>query len=193
MTKKVSLFVLFFISIAVFFVWTKLNQKAPLLNQEQKKEALENILGRDVREEKVTPQGEKTYQGKYFSLSYPAYATLYERESSNITASKKLLEYFRLDSEEPKFRFVVMFQEAADLAALDELSAVKTRRQNRLYKESQFTIDDNTGILFVKTQDGVERSSLFIKDGHSFSFSITGIDAGELERVYEDIMESVRF
>ena len=193
MNKKVLLFVLFFISATVFFAWTKLNQEPQVLNEKQKREALENILGRDVREAKNIPQGEKAYQGKLFSLSHPTYAQVYDRENANITANKRLLEYFRLDSEDPKFRFVVIVEKAEDGAVLDELSGVRTRRLNKQHIEKQLTAGGNAGALFLKESDGVERSSFFLKDGRSFSFVITGLDVGELEKVYGEIIESVKF
>lgn len=179
---KVSLFLLFLFVLTIFFVWVKLNQEPPPLSQQQKKEALENILGRDIREEKSIPQGEKFYQGKYFSLSYPAYAESYDRGNG----------VFRLDSEEPKFRFVAMV-DTQDTAALDELSAVRTRRVNKQYKQTPITVDGNSGVLFVKLTDGIERASFFIKDGRSYSFVITGVDTSVLEEVYGKIMDSLKF
>lgn len=190
MNKKVLLFILFFIIATVVFGWMKLNQEPPAIGEKQKKEALENILGSNIREEKNIPQGEKAYPGKYFSLSYPAYAQVYDRENKNIDANKKLLEYFRLDSEEPKFRFVAM-AEATDTTVLEELSAVRSRRMNNLYKEIPLTIEGDTGVMFMKTADGLERSSFFLKNGRSYSFVITGVDESELEKIYGQIMKSV--
>lgn len=191
MHKKVLLFILFCIIATVVFAWILLNQEPPAIGEKQKKEALENILGRNIREEKNIPQGEKAYPGKYFSLFYPAYAQVYDRENKNIDANKKLLEYFRLDSEQPKFRFMVMVEAQDRSAVLGELSAVKARRQNRIYKEVPLTVDGSIGILFVKTQDGVERSSFFLKNGRSYSFVITGVDESELEKIYGQIMQSL--
>lgn len=192
MNKKVLLFVLFPISAMVFFAWTKLNQEAMPLTQEQKKQALEQMLGRSMREEKIIPQGEQSYKGEFFSLSYPAYARLYNRKNPNITNNANLLEYLRLDSEEPKFKFVVMV-ERKDGAVLEELSGVRVRRQNRVYQEMPITVDGKQGVLFVKTSEGVERSSFFFINGKSYSFSITGVDTKELEKVYGEIMESAKF
>lgn len=193
MNKKVLLFVIFFIGAIVLFVWIKLNQEVPPLTQEEKNKALEQMLGRKIKEEKILPQGDNTYAGKFFSLSYPAYAKVYDRENTNITSNKNLLEYLRLDSEEPKFRFVVMVERVDGATVLEDLSGVKARRQNRLYQEISITIDGRQGALFVKTSEGVERSSFFLKDGRSYSFSITGVDASELEKVYREIMDSVKF
>lgn len=177
----------------VFFAWTKLNQAPLPIAQEQKKQALENILGREVRVEKVISQGENIHTGKFFSLSYPVYAKVYDRKNPNITNNKNLLEYLRLDSEEPKFRFVMMVGRTDETAVLDELSAVRTRVQNRSYQKLPVTIDGNDGLLFVKESGGVERSSFFLVNGKSYSFSITGVDSSELEKVYGKIMESVKF
>lgn len=189
MNKKVLFFVLFCISTTVFFVWMNLNQEPPPFTESEKKQALEEILGRAVREKKIVPQGKNTYAGKFFSLSYSAYAKVDDKNNPN----KKILEYFGFSSEEPKFKFVVLVKLEDESAVLEELSAVKARRQSKLYQETPITIDGRKGALFVKTSDGVERSSFFLKDGKSYSFSITGTDVGELERVYGKIMESVTF
>lgn len=193
-------FLLFSIGIIVFFAWIKLNQEVQPLTKEQKKQALEQMLGRSVKGEKVIPTGEKIYEGKFLSLSYPAYAKAYDRDNPNITKNTKLLEYLRLDSEEPKFKFVVMVQGADSDAVLEEFSGVKVRRQDKLYQETSIVIDSREGTLFIKTKDGVdpasggaERSSFFLINGKSYSFSITGVDASELEKVYEEIMKSVKF
>lgn len=190
MNKKVLLFVLFSI-IVVVLVLIKLNPAVPLLTQEQKKQALENILGRGVQETKDIPQGEKVYKGEFFSLSYPAYARLYDNKNP---------KSFRLDSEEPRFKFVAMVQGADSSTVLEELSGVKLRKQNKLYQELSIVVDGREGLLFVKTSDGVdpdsigvERSIFFLKDGKSYSFSITGVDVEELEKVYGEIMNSVKF
>lgn len=188
--KKKALFFALSSIIVVVLVLIKLNPDVPLLTQEQKKQALENILGRGVQETKDIPQGEKAYKGKYFSLSYPAYSKVYERKDPNITNNKNLLEFFRLDSEEPKFKFVVMVQGADSSAVLEELSGVKVRRQKN-FKELSIVVDGREGLLFVKTSDGVERSIFFLKDGKSYSFVITGVDADALEKIYGQIMESV--
>lgn len=183
MSKKVLLFILFCIISSLFFIWINLNWEAPALDGKQKEKAIENILGRSMREEKNISQGEKAYQGKFFSLSYPAYAQVYDSENANV---------FRIDSDDPKFRLVVLVEDTQG-AVLDELSGVRIRRQNRLYKEQSLTIDNNAGVLFIKTQDGVERSSFFLIQGRSYSLSITGVDASELKEIYAKIMDSVKF
>lgn len=190
MNKKVLIFILLLISATVFFAWTKLNQEAPPLNQEQKKKALEQTLGRSIKQEKVILQGENIYKGKFLSLSYPAYARLDDRKDPLITKNQNLLEYLILNSDEPRFRFMVMV-ERGDTAVLDELSGVRVRRQSRLYQEMPITVDGKEGALFVKTSDGVERSSFFLINGRSYSFVITGVDVGELEKIYGKIMESL--
>lgn len=192
MSKKVLFSILFCIITGIIFLWMQLSQGSPL-SEKQKKVALESILGRAVREGKNIPQGEKTYQGKYFFLSYPAYAQVYDKENPNISNNKNLLEYFRLDSEEPKFRFVVMVEKAEDAAVLDELSGVRTRKLKRQYIEKPLIIDGNAGVLFAKESDGIELSSFFLKEGKSFSFSMTGLDSKEIEAIYTKIMKSVRF
>lgn len=191
MNKKVLLFVIFFIGAMVFFAWIKLNQEVPPLTYEEKNKALEQMLGRKIKEEKIIPQGDNTYAGKFFSLSYPAYARLYDKKNLNITNNANVLESLRLDSEEPKFRFVLMVERADSTAVLEELSGVRVRRQNKSYQELPIAVDGKQGILFIKIKDGVERSSFFLKDGRSYSFSITGVDAGELEAIYGQIMKSV--
>lgn len=190
MNKKVLLFVSFLFGLAIFFGWMLLNQKVPPVSEEQKKRALEQTLGRSLKQEKIIPQGEQSYEGRLFSLSYPAYAQVYDRKNPNITANKKSLEYFRLDSEEPKFRFVAMV-EPTDTTVLEELSAVKARRMNKQYTEISLTIDGNAGVMFMKTADGVERSSFFLKNGQRYSFVITGVDESELEKIYGQIMQSL--
>ncbi len=187
MNKK-AFFILFPISALVFFIWMFLNQEAPPISEEQKKHTLEQTLGRSIKQEKIIPQGEQNYQGKFFSLDYPAYTQLYNRENTNISANKNLRERLRLDSEEPKFRFVVMVESADSSTVLEELSGVRMRRQDKLYQELPITINGVSGTLFVKTSAGVEHSSFFLINGKSYSFSITGVDENELEKVYGEIM-----
>lgn len=189
--KKKALFFALSSIIVIVLVLIKLSPAVPPLTQEQKKQAFENILGRDVRETKDIPRGEKTYKGRYFSLSYPAYAKVYERKNPNITDNKNLLEFFLLDSENPRFKFVVMVSSGDGVATLEELSGVRSRKQNKQYIEMPLVVDGTTGILFIKTADGVERSSFFLIDGRSYSFAITGVDANALEEIYQQIMESV--
>lgn len=190
--KKKALFFALSSIIVIVLILIKLSPAVPPLSQEQKKQAFENILGRDVRETKNIPQGEKVYKGKYFSLSYPAYAKIYERKNPNITNNKNLLEFFRLDSENPKLKFVAMVSSGDGLARLEELSGVRSRKQNKQYIEMPLVVDGTTGILFIKAIDGVERSSFFLMDGKSYSFVITGVDANALEKIYQQIMKSLQ-
>lgn len=183
MSKKVLLFILFCIISSLFFIWILLSWEVLALDEKQKKEALESILGRKIREEKSILQGTKVYEGKFFQLSYPAYAD--DKKSSDIV--------FRLDSGEPKFRFVAMVTKANDVAVLEELSAVRMRTQSKLYQKLPIIVDGNAGLLFIKESDGTERSSFFLVNGRSFSFSITGVDALELEETYGKMMDSVKF
>lgn len=205
---KILLYILIPISIVASIAWMKLNQEAPPISQEEKNKAIEQVLGRSIKHEKSISQGEQSYKGKLFSLAYPAYAKVHDRDNPNIINNTNLLEYLRLDSEEPHFKLIVTVSEASGVATLEELSAVKVRRpirqaqgkQNeqisfvdKLYKEMPIIVDGKAGALFVKTNDGVERSSLFLINGRSYSFSMTGLDASELEKVYGEIMKSVRF
>ena len=177
----------------VFFAWLWLNQATPPISEEQKKKSLEQTLGRSLKQENLVPQGEQNYEGKFFSLSYPAYSQVYDRDNANITKNQNLLEYLRLDAERPKFKFVVMVGAAKDVAVLEALSGVRMRRQDKLYQEAPITIGGKQGVLFIKTNAGVERSSFFFINERSYSFSITGLDELELEKVYGKIMESVKF
>lgn len=180
---------------ASLFFWQNTTHKP--LSQEEQKQALKNILGREARDARVLAQGEVTYQGKYFSLTHPAYVQVYDKKNPNILDNEKILEHFQFSSEDPKFRFVVLVIKD-DAADLDELSAVRTRAQNKSYQKLPITIGGDTGVLFVKESDGVEpapgeaeRSIFFLKNGASYSFVITGVDAVELEKIYGQIIQSL--
>ncbi len=175
----------------VFFAWIKLNPEAPPISEEQKKKVIEQTLGRSLKQEKNIPQGEQSYEGKFLFLNYPAYARLYDKKNPNITNNTKLIEYFRLDSEEPKFKFIVLVKSEDGNTVLEELSGVKVRRQSKIYQELVTTVDGQQGALFIKNNDGVERSSFFLINRRSYSFVITGVDAGELEKIYGKIIESL--
>jgi hypothetical protein len=189
--KILILFISICIGVSLFFFFS-LSQKPPPLSSEQKREGLENILGRKIRAPKDIPAGNIDYKGKYFSLSYPAYASAYDRRQDPNIQNKQITDFLRLDSEEPKFRFVAMVAVQDGLADIGELSHVRTRRQDNLYKETEIMIGSRKGVLFLKDQDGVERSAFFLINGKSASFSITGADPEKIGEIYGKIMSSLK-
>src|SRR5687768_6190248 len=128
------------------------------VSQSQKNAALKELLGREVREEKVDP-GLQRYEGRFFSLSYPGLVERNNKESS-ATKSAQIGESLKLIQFDPRRNFVVMVTEVEPGTKLSEYSAVSFRKQKGSgYLEENRTVDGQSALVFVKESDGAEKTA----------------------------------
>lgn len=168
------------------------------LTEKQKKEALKEILGRSPKEEKNVQSGaldSLEYSGKYFSLTYPSSVTVYNRENKNVRDNKSILEFFRLDQNEPNLSFIAQVIEGSNFQNLDEYPAVALRKnQKKNYVESEIEIDSTKGVSFIgKPAYGkTDKVSFILKNNKIFSFSISATNLSEVEEIYNRILSTVK-
>jgi hypothetical protein len=181
------LLIIFFIFGYFIYAYVTRSKLASGLSNAQRTQAAQNILGHQIRQEKTLLNGSTDYKGKYFFLTYPASAGIIESTPS----SNLILETFSLNLVDPKAVLSVMV--AISSGPLDEYSGVRIRRlQKDNYLESKVSRSGLEGISFKK-QDHPEITNFFKKDGKIFSFSLTSIDSEEGEKVFEQILSSLKF
>lgn len=195
MKKILVLFFLLLIPLVYyFFVYqNKQSTITSALSKDQKNQALKNILGRSVRDASQKDERWKTYEGKYFSFSYPAYASLYDRKNENIEKNKTIIEHFRIDTFEPRFMFVATVFKL-DIKSLDEFSGVVIRRREKdVYEETESSVGEKEAVTFVKKADKAEKATFVFDDGKLYSFVASASHFSEAEEVYDRILSSVKF
>ncbi len=183
------LFMPFLVLSFLFYFFSKPSGKP--LSDEFKEKAIEKMLGREAVLTDTTPKGEKIYDGKNITFSYPAKAVVYEYREQSSSKDERGLDDFSFDIKSPKLVFNLKVMESRGAQTLSDIPAVKLR-QNRSYeyKKENFTLDGIMGESYSKSENGGEKSGFVINNGKTITISITGSDFIEIERLFASIATS---
>jgi hypothetical protein len=188
-------FLIAMITAYVMFFQNKQSLSDSGLTQVQKEEALKNLLGRkaQAKEETVSTQWED-YISKYFSLSYPGWAKIYNKDNSNIKSNKSVLEFFRFDMEFPRITFIAQVLDGSKINKITDSSPVMLRRtQSDVYTEAPVKVSGRDGLIYSRNKDGFERSAFFLIDGKEYSFVLSGANSPESSDIFNKIISQLKF
>lgn len=183
--------------LGLLFLQSQNNSKrAGVFTEPEKQQALEQILGRKAKNDQdVKPLGNKTYQGKYFTLQYPASAKIYDLKELNASASSNL-ELFSFDLFDPRMTFTAQANRSQGLTtqSLTDIPAVKLRKlKKELYSEEDREINLKPIVVFTKKQEGGEKSGFLIRPGIFYSFSLSSPSYSEdLEKIFDQIISTIK-
>ncbi|MDO8269404.1 MAG: hypothetical protein Q7T54_01900 [Candidatus Levybacteria bacterium] len=159
------------------------------LSDEFKQKAVTKLLGRKAQlDAQNVATGNKEYEGKYISFSYPAKALIYTYRNSSTGAP---LEDFSFDIKSPKIVFNMRVSEIA--GGLEDYPAVRLREVRSEYKKAKLTIDGVAGLTYYKTGQEAEKSGFFVRKGKMYTISITGTSGEVVEKLFDEIISSVSF
>lgn len=194
-----AVLILLALSLVIGFLF--LNRSANPLTESQKQQALTKILGRPVvLKEKYTPQGSLSYNGKYFSLLYPAAAHVYNQADQKNASPSGLLEEFSFEIKDlPQVYFYAEAKEVPwYLASLADYSGISFRLANPdIYTEKTITVNDREGLVFEKNSlsdsEIYEKTGYFLVNGKIYSFSVQSADQRAEEDMFGKIMITLKF
>lgn len=189
MKKKLFLFcfLIAILALAIAFYILSLPPKEKL-SKEFKEEAATKLLGRKVQLDDTTAKGVVEYTGKYIQFKYPARAVVYTYKGASSSA---ILEDFSFDIKEPKMVFNMQVIDASNFVTVADFPAVNLRKlRSYEYKEEKFKINDASGLVFFKQENGVEKSGFLISKNKLYSFVVTGQDETEVNKLFDDIIHS---
>lgn len=196
--KKIVLIVLFLIIVlAGFSVFMVLNRSTKPLSEAEKQQALTKILGRKINlTEKVAPQGELQYKGKYVSFVYPASAKQIVPMINGKVQEKSGLDQFSFSFDSPSiYTFIEVIQANSNVLTLTDYPSVRLRQvQSEIYNQTSIAADNQQGLSFEKHDNsGFEKTAFFFVNGRIYSFSVMGGDLKAVEALFNKIILSVKF
>lgn len=195
--KKLAIFILVIIIIfGLISGFILLNSKPDEMSQAQKEKALAQMLGRKANTNPEIKTGSGIYSGKFVEFSYPAAAEEYKYRAENTKDNKSILETFSFDLKMPRLilNFTVIDTPASKF---DDVPSLRFRENTSSgYTKSDAKADGVAGVSYKKDKDGeflAEKSTFFLKDGKSYTFSVTGSSLIEVEKLSDQIINSIVF
>jgi hypothetical protein len=187
MKRKKIIFPLLLLTLIAsgFSYWHFTASKVSLSDTERTK-AYEQILGREIKEEKNIEI--KDYQGKYFSLKYPSNLSIKEATSSADQKSETL----RMLGFDPRVNLVVMAVQ--ENTSISDYSAVKFRAQSEDFTAVENPPEINGLESIVYTNATAPEKTAFLKKGSTiYSISTTGSNMAEVEKLFDQVIQTITF
>ncbi len=178
--------------------WYVYAQPSSPFTEVRKHKALVALLGREPRLEAARSNNEWiAHQGKFFTLSYPAAASRYDRPNENIENNPNLLEFWRADILEPRLTMTVQVWQKPVNTTLEEFPAVALRQtKGNIYSENTVTIDGQNGILFSRTDTDdagkYEQVGFTEYSNRIYVIAITAADRDTLTTTFEHIIPTIK-
>jgi hypothetical protein len=154
--------------------------RTPATSRSKEADFRQVLGGRAPRNPTDAPQGEIEYRGQYMTFEYPARAREYLLKKSD----DSILEQIDLEIDSPRLTIVATVIATGE-KTLDEVSGVRMRRdQTDVYRE-------DAGV-FTKL-DGKEKTVFMMYHDRLYTLSITGNDAGELAKLWSQVLPTWHF
>ncbi len=168
------------------WIFWLISRPQPLTKQETD-QAIEQILGRPVRQETQVAET-LTYQGKYFKISYPGTAHVFDLKN-NDTPPKNQLEAFSLDVPNPKRVVTIIINRGNNL---EDLSGYNFRNASTSgYLKKNQTINNQSVQYFSKSGSDSEITAFFQNGTLLMSMSITGRQLKEVQDLYDQLINQI--
>lgn len=185
------LLILFFISSGfVYFYLSHLHDRE--LSDKQRQKALEALLGRrPILTGQPRKDGWTHYQGTYFSVDYPAAATIYANAVSSNSASVMELLQFQ-DRQSPRYFFTIQVIPRDTVNGLGELPGVRMRNiEKDTYKQKDTQVAGQPAIIFSKQDDSTEKTGFIYFKKREYSLAITGSDP-KVTDVFDGVARTIK-
>ena len=194
--KKIVFLALFIgILLILFFVFVNTPSKG--LTKQQQEQALTNILGRKPVLTDNSPTGNVTFKGKYVTFLYPAAARIYVLKiNGQVKKDNWNLDSLNFDLDNPRATVLVTVSQApSGVTSLDDYPSIKLRQiQPGLYQGKDITVANQSGLDFEKSDtSGFEETAFFYISGRIYVFSFQGSDKEGIEKLFNQIIASVKF
>jgi hypothetical protein len=173
------------------FFWQIIIANKAKISSAEKEKRLQEMLGRELRKESEI-RSAQTYEGKNFNLTYPGNMELGTKVNPQATQSAQQSEILKLTQHQPsRVNFVAMVIKTN--TDLDDYSGVSFRtKDNKTYKEEKIEVNSKQALVFSKRIEGAEKTAFLGQKGNIFSFSATGNNFEEVEKVFDEIIKTVR-
>lgn len=176
---------------ALFYLFSQPSGKR--LSDEEKKKAIESIMGRKAVMTDTTPKGDTVFDGHDIMFSYPAKAVVYAFREKKIKPEDNPNDDFSFDIKSPKLVFNLTSVPNTDMM-LTDLPAVRLREQRGYeYEKSAPTMDSAKGVAYFKSGRDSEKSGFFIANAKLFTISVTGSDPSEVKNLFDSVVASAKF
>ena len=173
-----------------------LNRPSTSLTEAEKKQALENILGRQVMLSPTpTATGYTLHQGKYVSFLYPKAGKEFTLLSNGQPAVLGDIEHFSFNLAETHTHF---FSEVISFTGtLTDYPGVMVRQSDsQTYTQTAITSADNQqGLAFYKYDitAGYERVAFFLVNGKIYTFSVQSPEQETLNELSNQLIPTIKF
>jgi hypothetical protein len=181
------------LGLGAFFWQMSIAGKGKISDVEKEKK-LQEMLGRELRKEKKNRTAQK-YEGKFFFLTYPGTLEVNNKVNPQATQSAQPKEILKLQQFDPaRVNLVAMVLDGKNISKLADYSAVKFRRSEKdLYKEEQLKVDSAAALVFSKSLEGAEKTAFLSLKGDIYSFSVTGQNFEEVQRIFNEVIKTITF
>lgn len=193
--KKKIIIIVFFILFAggIVYILAVINRPSEnRLTKEVRSQALSKILGRKAVLEVKPQQSWIQYTGKYVEFSYPQSAQIVPKETP--TLKNVILEFFEFTISDPRTNFGYQVSNVQQLANIEEYSGIALRRaQPGTYHEIVVPqLEGTSGIGFVKTDSGYEKTAFYIIDKKVYTFSARGADSETVDSLFTHVFATIK-
>jgi hypothetical protein len=195
--KRIFWFSLLAIVLALFVgVFMLLNRPSTSLTEAEKKQALENILGRQViLSPTPTATGNTQHAGKYVSFIYPKKGKEFTLLSNGQPAVLGDIEHFSFNMDGTHTHF---FSEVIPFAGtLTDYPGVMARQSDsQTYTQTKVQSADNQqGLAFYKydISSGYEKVAFFQVFGRIYTFSVQSPGEQDLMDLFNEVIPTIKF
>jgi hypothetical protein len=198
MVKKVLKIsgILLLICLISYVGWLYYQTKNLKLDDKEKATAVKNLLGHDARIDVAVPEGDQPYSNQYYSISYPKAAKEYHRDPTYKPSSLEL-SYFSFQESSPRLFFVISVLDHPGMTLTDFPSVSVRQKETDIYTSEPITVGGQKGIVFAKVtpdeSSDREKSAFFAKDGHIYSFALSGGNMDDINSLFNSIISSLKF
>lgn len=196
--KKLFIFLIFVgLIVGGVISYIALNATPEKLTDEEREQAVADILGRKPNLNPDVKTGDTSYESEYISFEYPAQAVQYDYVDEGKENNSTEVDSFSFDIENPRLILNYTAVERPDTSSLDDIPAVKLREDTtRGYEKEEVLVDSVTAFSFSKPGGGsikAEKSVFILSGGVLYSISITGSHIDDVDELFEQVINSTRF
>jgi hypothetical protein len=196
--KALTLTLLCLIIVSLVSAFLLLNRTASPLSEAEKKKVLQKLSGAQAGlVQRVALKGYKTYNGKFYSFSYPAAGLKYDPKNSQ---NQDILEEFSFQIKDfPKVYFYSEVKTAQwYLKTIADYSGISFRLSNpTVYTKKTISINGQSGLVFIKSNlsdsEVFEKTAYFLVNKKIYSFTCQSADEQVNEEIFNRLLASVKF
>lgn len=182
MKKSISIFfICIIVCVGAFIVYYTL-RPASTLSASEKKAAVEQMLGRGVKNPSSGSATDHQYKGKYISYTYPATAEPYKNPNN---ANADSLELAQFQEHGTHLFFTATVSDGGSVSSFADISGVVARGLSGSgYSKTQGVIGGQPALLFTKSGDEFEKTGFVIANNRVYTFAVTGASESSVSETF---------